>query len=124
MPGAMSESPLAERLCTRHVRGLLLRWVCSAPVTPSGLLMVRMRRAAAQREAVLAVSKPALERLETERRLFVRGRTLALAQVRSMLSSLNAVTGFSVQQRTRDLWLYQQNTWCAFIVSMWTCLNL
>ena len=47
-----------------------------------------MRHAAAQREAVLAVSKPALERLETERRLFVRGRTLALAQVRSMLSIL------------------------------------
>lgn len=31
------------------------------------------------------MSKPALERLETERRLFVRGRTLALAQVRTQL---------------------------------------
>lgn len=41
--------------------------------------------AAAQREAVLAVSKSALDRLETERRLFVRGRTLALAQAGTML---------------------------------------
>ena len=49
----------------------------------------RVWRAAAQREAVLAASKPALERLETERRLFVRGRTLALAQVRVVLASLH-----------------------------------
>lgn len=53
------------------------------------------------------MSKPALERLETERRLFVRGRTLALAQVRSTERLLNFRL-LNLKQRTIDLLLYQQ----------------
>ncbi len=38
------------------------------------------RDAAGQRNALLAVAKTALERLEAGRRVFLRGRALALAQ--------------------------------------------
>ncbi len=40
----------------------------------------RCPNAVAQRDAVLAVAKTALERLEAGRRVFLRGRALALAQ--------------------------------------------
>lgn len=42
--------------------------------------MIALCPAAADREALLAASKAALERMEEGRRVFLRGRALALAQ--------------------------------------------
>ncbi|KAK9844148.1 hypothetical protein WJX81_006007 [Elliptochloris bilobata] len=56
--------------------------------------------AAARRDSVLAASKPALERLETERRLFVRGRSLALAQ-RFLLYAHDELAMAALRMRVR-----------------------